>query len=52
MGKKLSESEADELILKHDIDGSGVLSFAEFKQIFIESDLELRDIKDLKDSNL
>jgi len=45
MGKPLTEDEAKKLIQTHDIDGTGVLNFDEFKKIFAESDLELKDLK-------
>jgi Ca2+-binding EF-hand superfamily protein len=45
MGKQLTDDEAKKLILEHDIDGSGDLKFEEFKKIFADSDMELKDLR-------
>ena len=36
LGQEISRNEIAEMIAKHDIKGDGVLSFEEFKQIFID----------------
>jgi len=42
LGQEISHDEIEEMIAKHDIKGDGVLSFEEFKAIFIR-DQETED---------
>lgn len=52
MGREITQSELDEIMDEHDIQKNGVITYLEFKALFLDlEDLELANRTQLKDAS-